>query len=25
VWDGKNVSKPDVNGAFDTGNGTFSC
>jgi hypothetical protein len=25
VWDGKNVSKPDVNGAFDTGSGTFSC
>ncbi len=25
VWDGKTVSKPDVNGAFDTGSGTFSC
>ena len=25
VWDGKKVYKPDVNGAFDTGNGTFSC
>lgn len=25
VWDGKTVSNPDVNGAFDTGNGTFSC
>jgi len=25
VWNGKIVTKPDVNGAFDTGNGTFSC
>lgn len=25
VWNGKVVSKPDVNGAFDTGSGTFSC
>jgi hypothetical protein len=25
VWNGKTVSNPDVNGAFDTGNGTFSC
>ncbi len=25
VWNGKKVYKPDVNGAFDTGNGTFSC
>ena len=25
VWNGSKVYKPDVNGAFDTGNGTFSC